>query len=311
MTATTNIDQAETITNPTTAFDSQGNGNTLQGQEAQAETAGPAQGKGKAESKLRAAARRHGLTMKELAHLMGVNAGYLSDVANGRRPWTPFMREQVMAVLGEVPGQGIIYRQGGVITGESSYIRERAREKGLSMKDLAVVVGVSYGFMTQAARGHRNMSPHVQARVEAALDAPARVEPARCANRQGSIANGGSTFIRERARELGMSMGELADRVGGVSRLHVGRGPGPPELEPSHAGAGGGRAGRSPQGGGRQASHRRPASPVGPHGCPRVEPERDRPAGRHKLRSALPDHERQAHPVGGRAAEAPRGSVRA
>ena len=112
--------------------------------------------------------------MKELAHLMGVNAGYLSDVANGRRPWTPMMRERVMAVLGEAPGQGIVYRQGGVITGESSFIRERAREKGLSMKDLAVIVGVSYGYMTQAARGHRNMSPSVQVRVEKALGAPAR-----------------------------------------------------------------------------------------------------------------------------------------
>ena len=218
MTAINNIDQAEAITNPTTTF--HGDGNTLQGQEVQTGTAGRQSGKGKAESELRAAARRHGLTMKELAALMGVNAGYLSDVANGRRPWTPFMRERVMAVLGEVPGQGIVYRQGGAITGESSFIRERAREKGLSMKDLAVVVGVSYGYMTQAARGHRNMSPHVQARVEAALDAPARVEPARCANRQGSIPNGGSTYIRERARELGLSMEELADRVG-VSRGYM------------------------------------------------------------------------------------------
>ena len=218
MTATTNIDKAETITNPTTTF--HGNANTLQATEVQTGTAGRQSGKGRPESELRAAARRHGLTMKELAELMGVNAGYLSDVANGRRPWTPMMRERVIAVLGEVPGQGIVYRQGGVITGESSYIRERAREKGLSMKDLAVVVGVSYGFMTQAARGHRNMSPHVQARVEAALDAPARVEPARCANRQGSISNGGSTFIRERARELGLSMGKLADLVG-VSRGYM------------------------------------------------------------------------------------------
>ena len=220
MMAITNIDRAETNTHPTATFDGYGYGNTLQGQEVQEESAGQKSTTGKPESELRAAARRHGLTMKELAHLMGVNAGYLSAVANGGRPWTPMMRERVMAVLGEVPGQGIVYRQGGVITGESSYIRERAREKGLSMKELAVVVGVSYGYMTQAARGHRNMSPHVQARVEAALDAPARVEPARCANRQGSIPNGGSSYIRERARELGMSVGELADRVG-VSRGYM------------------------------------------------------------------------------------------
>ena len=213
MTATNNIGKAETITNPTATF--HGDGNTLQ-----AGAAGHETGKGKAESELRAAARRHGLTMKELAHLMGVNAGYLSDVANGRRPWTPMMRERVMAVLGEVPGQGIVYRQGGVITGESSFIRERAREKGMNLKDLAVIVGVSYGYMTQAARGHRNMSPSVQVRVEKALGAPARVESARCANRQGSIPNGGSSYIRERARELGISMGELADLVG-VSRGYM------------------------------------------------------------------------------------------
>ena len=218
MTTTTNIGKAETITNPTTTF--HGDGNTLQGQEVQAGAEGHQSGKGKAESGLRAAARRHGLTMTELAALLEITPGHLSAIANGGRPWTPMMREKVMAVLGEVPGQGIVYRQGGVITGESSYIRERAREKGLSMKELAVVVGVSYGFMTQAARGHRNMSPHVQARVESALGVPARVESARCANRQGSIASGGSTYIRERARELGMSMEELADRVG-VSRGYM------------------------------------------------------------------------------------------
>ena len=224
MTATTKIDQAETTNGAEVILngpiDGEVDGNTLQATEVQSKVAERETGKGKPESELRAAARRRGLTMKELADLMDVNAGHLSAVANGGRPWTPMMREKVMAVLGEVPGQGIVYRQGGVITGESSYIRERAREKGLSMKELAVVVGVSYGFMTQAARGHRNMSPHVQARVEAALDAPARVEPARCANRQGSIPNGGSTFLRERARELGMSVGELADRVG-VSRGYM------------------------------------------------------------------------------------------
>ena len=79
------------------------------------------------ESELRAAARRRGITMKELAALMDVSVGYLSQIANGKRPWTPKMREKAMAVLGEVPGQGTVYRQGGVVTGESSFIRERAR----------------------------------------------------------------------------------------------------------------------------------------------------------------------------------------
>ena len=124
-----------------------------------------------AESELRAAARRRGLTMKELAALMGVSAGYLSQIANGGRPWTPKMREKVAAVLGEVPGQGIVYCQGGVVTGESSYIRERARELGLSLRDLADRVGVSYSYMSMVARGHRNMGVKVQARMESMLEA--------------------------------------------------------------------------------------------------------------------------------------------
>ena len=167
-----------------------------------------------AESELRAAARRRGLTMKELAALMGVSAGYLSQIANGGRPWTPKMREKVAAALGEVPGQGIVYRQGGVVTGESSFIRERARTLGMTMKDLAGRVGVSYSYMTQVARGRQSMGVKVQARVESALQAPAKIAPAQCANRQGCVVNGESSYIRERARELGMNLRELADRAG-------------------------------------------------------------------------------------------------
>ena len=167
-----------------------------------------------AESELRAAARRHGITMKELAALMGVSAGYLSQFANGRRQWTPKMREKVSAVLGEVPGQGIVYRQGGVVTGESSFIRERARTLGMTMHDLADRVGVSYSYMTQVARGRKHMGVKVQARVESALHAPAKIAPAQCANRQGDVVSSESSYIRERARELGMSMRGLADRVG-------------------------------------------------------------------------------------------------
>ena len=166
------------------------------------------------ETELRAAARRRGITMKELAAVMGVSASYLSQIANGRRPWTPKIREKVAAVLGEVPGQGTVYRQGGVVTGESSFIRERARVMGMSMQDLADRVGVSYGYMSQLARGHSNMGVKVQARVESALQAPAKVAPAQCANRQGCVVSGESSYIRERARELGLSLRDLADRVG-------------------------------------------------------------------------------------------------
>ena len=166
------------------------------------------------ESELRAAARRRGLTMKELAAMMGVSAGYLSQIANGGRPWTPKMREKVAAVLGEVPGQGTVYRQGGVVTGESSFIRERARTLGMTMQDLADRVGVSYSYVTQVARGRQSMGVKVQARIESALQAPAKVAPARCANRQLDVVSGESSYIRERARELGMSLRDLADRVG-------------------------------------------------------------------------------------------------
>ena len=166
------------------------------------------------DTELMAAARRRGLTMKELAARMGVSASYLSQIANGRRPWTPKMREKAASVLGEVPGQGIAYRQGGVVHGESSFIRERARTLGMSMQDLADRVGVSYGYMSQLARGHSNMGVKVQARIESALQAPAKVAPAQCANRQGCVVSGESSYIRERARELGLSLRDLADRVG-------------------------------------------------------------------------------------------------
>ena len=177
-------------------------------------TATMATGTTTAESELRAAARRRGLTMKELAAMMGVSAGYLSGLSTGRTPWTPKMREKVAAVLGEVPGQGTVYRQGGVVNGESSFIRERARTLGMTMHDLADRVGVSYSYMTQVARGRQNMGVKVQARVESTLKAPAKIAPAQCANRQGDVVSSESSYIRERARELGMSMRELADRVG-------------------------------------------------------------------------------------------------
>ena len=154
--------------------------NTASTNETGAHSATTSGHKGRPENKLRAAARRRGLTLKQLAPLMGVSCGYLSQVSSGRRHWTRQLREKAMEVLGEVPGEGVVYRQGGLVPGkgESNYVRERAREMGMSMKELADRVGVSPSFMSQVSRGHKRLSPGAQARVEEALDAPVRIEPA-------------------------------------------------------------------------------------------------------------------------------------
>ena len=69
------------------------------------------------------------------------------------------LRERATAVLGEAPGQGVVYRRGGLVQGESTGIREQARALGLTQRELADLVGVSRSYMTLAGRGHRNMSP--------------------------------------------------------------------------------------------------------------------------------------------------------
>ena len=76
---------------------------TMTNQTKNTETAATAERTDKPESELRAAARKRGLTMKELAKKMGVSASYLSQVGTGKKPWTPKLREKAIAVLGEVP----------------------------------------------------------------------------------------------------------------------------------------------------------------------------------------------------------------
>ena len=223
MKATTNIDMTEAITHSIAGF--QGTENAAAGagniQGTNAGAAEQGQARGKPESELRAAARRHGINLKELAVKMGVNYGYLSSVASGRRPWTPMLRERATAVLGEVPGQGVVYRQGGLVQGESTCIRERARELGLTQKDLAHRVGVSVGYMSEVARGRKNMSPTLQSQVEKVLGGPVEIAPASCANRHDGPVKGESTYIRERARELGFSLKGLAEHVGVSYRYMV------------------------------------------------------------------------------------------
>ena len=174
-----------------------------------------AERRGRPESELRAAARDKGLTMKELAALMGVSASHLSQVGTGKKPWTPDLREKAMAILGEVPGQGIVYRQSDEINSESSFIREQARAMGMTMLELSDRSGVSYSYLTQVARGRRAMGVKAQAGIESVLGTRARVAPAKLANRQGTVVDGTqSSYIRERARELGMTLKELAEKVG-------------------------------------------------------------------------------------------------
>ena len=75
----TNINRTEIITNSAEAIpDGQNDGNNLQAK-VQAEN------RGKPESELRAAARRHGLTMKELADTDGRERGLTCRIG-GQRP---------------------------------------------------------------------------------------------------------------------------------------------------------------------------------------------------------------------------------
>ena len=161
----------------------------------------------KPESELRAVARRHGLTMGELAAKMGISTRYLSMLSTGKVSWSPAMKEKVIAVLGEVPGQGVVYRQGGPIGGESTCIRERAREMGLSMGELAERAGVSRGYISEVSRGRRNMGVKVQRRVEALLQAPAQAAPAN----KPSVDCGA---LWERMDAHGISQNEVARRAG-------------------------------------------------------------------------------------------------
>ena len=182
-------------------------------QQARAETATVVSSRGRTETKLRAAARKRGLTMQELATKMGVGSGHLSQIATGCRPWSPAMRERAEALLGEVPGQGVVHTESEVVKGSSSYIRERARELGMSMQELAERAGVSHSYITMVARGRRNMGVKVQARVESALECPAKAAPERCAGVDREV-------LWERMDFMGISQNEVARRAG-VSSGHL------------------------------------------------------------------------------------------
>lgn len=116
-------------------------------------------------------------------------------------------------MLGQFPAQGFVERREEVVEGESSRIRERARELGMSLKDLAERAGVSYGYMVQASRGRRTMGPKVRARVESALQAPAKIAPA-------PIPSVDRRAVFERLNAHGISQNTAARRAG-ISSGHL------------------------------------------------------------------------------------------
>ena len=175
---------------------------------------------GRAESHLSVAARERGLNINELAALMGVGPSHLSQVARGKKTLTPYMRGKIEAVLGHVPPQGVVHRQGGVVRGgESTYLRERARERGMTLRQVADRTGLTYGYVVQVSRGQRHLSPSAQARMESVLDAPVKVEAAQPADVDPRAlwermdAHGWSQ--NETARRAGISAGMLSQVMNG------------------------------------------------------------------------------------------------
>ena len=83
----------------------------------------------------------------------------------------------------------------------------------MSLHDLSERSGVSYGYLCQASRGQRNMGPAVQARVEAALDGPARIEPAQPRSVD-------PLALWDRMDAHGLSQNEVA-RLAGISSGHL------------------------------------------------------------------------------------------
>jgi len=157
------------------------------------------------------------MNMLDLSDRSGISYSYLTQVARGRRHMGVKAQAQIESVLGapaKVASAQCANRQGDVIDGDgSSFIRERARALGMTMRELAEKVGVSCGYMSQVSRGRRNMGVKVQAKVEAVLGGRAKVESARCPNLDRQ-------FIWEQMDDLDVSQNEVARRAG-ISSGHL------------------------------------------------------------------------------------------
>ena len=272
----------------------QARGNTTQQKEDRPmTTATMATGTRTAESELRAAARRRGVTMKELAAMMGVSAGYLSQLSRtGRRPWTPKMRQKARGGPGRGPWAGDRLPPGRRRDRrEQLHPGARTRPWALTMHDLADRVGVSYGYMTGGRprpRQHGRQGPGPD-RVGA--QGPGQ-DRSRTVRQPPGERGERAEQLRPGARPRPGHDHAGACRAGRrVRQLHVDGVTGPQEHGREGPGAGRGGAGGRSDGRVRAACLRRPEGLVGPDGRSRDQPERGRTAGRHQLLPPLPDHE--------------------
>ena len=124
---------------------------------------------------------------------------------------SPAVQARVEAALGgpvEIEPARCANRQGGVVYGgETTYVRERARERGMTLRQVADRTGLSYGYVVQVSRGQRNLSPAAQARMESVLEAPVKIESAQRSNVDPSV-------LWERMDAHHISQNEAARRAG-------------------------------------------------------------------------------------------------
>ena len=112
-------------------------------------------------------------------------------------------------------------------------MRAAARRRGLTMGELAAKIGVSPGYMSQVARGQKDMGVKVQARIESALEAPVNVAAAQCATVNFQAVwdrmNAHGISRNKVAQQAGITSGHLSSIMSGK------RNPSPTVLKKLHS----------------------------------------------------------------------------
>ena len=157
MKATTNIDKAEALSLSTTNCNGDGN---------------PVPGTGKPESELRAAARRRGLTLKELAGQAWVSLDYISQVSRGYRNMGPAVQARVEALL---EGSAKV-EPAGIPSVDCRALWDHMDAHGFRRNEVTRLAGISSGHLSQIMNGQRNPSGEVLRKLHGVLFRPSASE---------------------------------------------------------------------------------------------------------------------------------------